>query len=277
MRTIRAGFAHLAKYLVVYVPVILILLPLANILISGFKTNSEVVQALKLWPSSFYLGNFIRVFQNRAILFSFVNSLSITAVAIAVSIFLSSLAAYPISRIGGKGYKLVYFYFLSAMMIPAASNLATLYSIMLFLGLKNTRIGLALVYAAFQIPTGILFYTSFLKTIPRALDEAAAIDGCTFLQRFYVIIFPLLRPVTFTFSVLSSLAIWNDFLMPLLFISSPLKKPVTLMIFSFLSQFSSEYGPVYAIMILAVVPPIVLFAFNRKVFMSGIMAGSLKG
>lgn len=264
------------KYIFVYVGVIIILIPIVNILISGFKTTEEINRVISL-PSRLYFGNYVKVLSDPYAVVSFVNSIIITSVTLSICILFCSLAAYPLSRRREKVFGFLYIFFLSAMMIPAVANLSTLYSIFLSLGLKNTRTALILINSSLQIPMGILLYTGFIKSIPRELDEAAIIDGSNYLQRFFKVIFPLLKPVTIAYVVISSITVWNDFLMPLLLISTPEKRPVTLAVYSYVSEHVADFGAIYAMLTIAIIPPVIFFLSTQKHFYRGITVGAVKG
>ncbi|HHV98451.1 MAG TPA: carbohydrate ABC transporter permease [Clostridiaceae bacterium] len=264
------------KYAFVYISAIITIIPVIYIILCGFKTTYQINKVLTL-PTGLYLDNFRKVLENSTAMFSFINSIIITAGTLAICIAFCSIAAYPMGRRNDKIFKYLYIFFLSAMMIPAVANLAALYTLMKNIGLKNTRLGLILIYTALQTPMGILLYTSFIKTIPKGLDEAAVVDGCGYFKRFYLIIFPLLKPVTFTYAVISSIFVWNDFLMPLLLITAPDKKPVTLAVYGFVNEHQSDFGAIYAMLIIAMIPPVLLFLFNQKYFYKGITMGAIKG
>ena len=163
------------------------------------------------------------------------------------------------------------------MMIPVVANLPSIYSIILKFGLKDTKTVLVLIYAATQIPMGILLFTGFIKGIPRELDEAAIIDGCGYLQRFFKVLFPLMKPVMVTYALTTLVYVWNDFLMPLMVISSEKKKPITLAVYSFVNEHQTNFGAIYAMLVVAVVPPILLFILLQKQFYQGGAAGAVKG
>jgi raffinose/stachyose/melibiose transport system permease protein len=124
---------------------------------------------------------------------------------------------------------------------------------------------------------GILLYTGFIKNIPKELDEAATIDGCNYFQKFWLIIFPLLKPVTITYAVISSITVWNDFLIPMLFLRSQYKKTITLAVYSYSSAHGTEWGAIYAMLTIAIIPLIIFFIFTQKYFYKGLTAGALKG
>jgi raffinose/stachyose/melibiose transport system permease protein len=268
--------SKILKYLVVYAGVIILLIPIANIFMAGFKTTGEINRVLS-FPSSLYLENYRKVFTSSYVMGSFLNSTIITTATILLNVILCSLAAYSLARRKEKIFGFLYYFFLSAMMIPAVANLSTLYSIVIRLGLKDTRMALILIYSALQVPMGILLYTGFIKTLPGQLDEAAKIDGCNYLQTFMKVITPLLKPVTASYAVITVIFVWNDFLMPLMIINSQEKKPLTLAVYSFVSEHAADYGAIYAMLIVAMIPPIALFIASQKYFYKGITMGAVKG
>ena len=269
------GFS-ISKYIAVILFALLVAIPLAYIIMSGFKTSSEISRPLSL-PGSFYLGNYVKVLGNKMVMLSFLNSIVITGCAVLICIIFCSLAAYPLARNKNKAFMAIYFIFLSAMMIPAVANLTSIYSLMNTLGLRNTLIGLSLLESALQIPLGVMLYTGFIKTIPRELDEAAMIDGCGYFRRFFSVIFPLLKPVTFSYAALMSIYVWNDFLMPMLVVSQNSKKPITLAVYNFVGENMVDYGAIFAALIIAIIPPLIFFLIFQRHLYSGITAGAVKG
>lgn len=268
--------SRILKYIFVYLCAMLILIPIVYMILSAFKNPSEVNKIVSL-PSGFYLENYKTVFENDVAVKSFGNSLIIAVFTIGIDIILVSLAAYGIARRKEKIFTFLYLLFLSAMMIPVVANLPAIYSIILTFHLKDTRTALILIYAATQIPMGILLMTGFIKGVPKELDEAAIIDGCGYLKRFRTVIFPLLKPVVVTYALTSLVYVWNDFLMPLMMISSEDKKPITLAVYSFVNEHQSDYGAIFAMLVVAMLPPIILFAALQKHFYEGLSAGAIKG
>jgi len=264
------------RYVFVYLFALLIILPIGYMVLSAFKTPQEVNKIVSL-PSSLYLENFKAVFQNSVAMRSFLNSIIIAVSTITIDVALCSLASYAVARQKEKMFSFFYLLFLSAMMIPVVANLPAIYNIIMALGLRDKRLALILIYSATQIPMGILLITGFIKGIPRELDEAAIIDGCGYLGRFIRIIFPLTKPVIVTYALTSLVFIWNDFLMPLMIISSESKKPITLAVYSFVSVHQTNFGAIFAMLVVAVLPPIVLFAVLQKQFYQGGAAGAVKG
>ncbi|WP_394926102.1 carbohydrate ABC transporter permease [uncultured Robinsoniella sp.] len=264
------------KYIFIYMIALLIILPILYMFLSSFKNPGEVNKMVSL-PSGFYLENYKSVFQNDTAVRSFANSGIISVFTIGIDIFLCALASYAMARRKEKYFSFLYLLFLSAMMIPVVANLPSIYSIILKFGLKDTKTALVLIYAATQIPMGILLFTGFIKGIPKELDEAAIIDGCGYLQRFFKVLFPLMKPVMVTYALTTLVYVWNDFLMPLMVISSEKKKPITLAVYSFVNEHQTNFGAIYAMLVVAVVPPILLFVLLQKQFYQGGAAGAVKG
>jgi raffinose/stachyose/melibiose transport system permease protein len=274
--TRRNPFVYMAVYSILIIFVVIILIPIAHVFLSSFKTNEEINRVISL-PSGFFLDNFKHVFKSKSATYGLINSMVITLAAMLISVIVSSYAGYAIGRRKEKIFVFLYLFFLSAMMIPVGSNLVSIYTLLKSLHLTDSRTGLTLIYAAQAIPMGVLLYTGFVKTVPREIDEASIIDGCGYIERFRLVISPLLKPVTVTFVVISAVNVWNDFLMPLLFITSESKRTLPLAVYTFTSSHVSDFGAIYAMLALAIVPPALFFLLMQKYFYQGITAGAVKG
>lgn len=266
----------IGKYIVLTAFAIMVLFPIANTLMNSFKSNSDIYRMV-LWPKEFSIQNYVKVFHNSVFYMGILNSIIVVSVSVVCSIMITSIASYGISRRKEKRFTFIYIFFLSAMMIPVAANMTALYSIIKNLGLLDTRTGLILIYIAGGVPMGIMLFTGFIKSIPRELDEAAMIDGCGYIRRFYLVIFPLLKPIIVTQILMTSVSWWNDFFTPLLLISSTEKQTLTFAVYSFMSEHSTDWGSVFAMLILAMLPPVLMFLFAQKHFYNGIAAGAVKG
>jgi raffinose/stachyose/melibiose transport system permease protein len=266
----------LLRFVIISIIAILTLIPILYIMFSSFKTSEDINRTFSfLTPLNFK--NYKNVFENNYAMFSFVNSIIITTASLIIDIVICSFAAYPLSRRKGKLYSFLFLFFLSAMMIPVATNLVPLYVIMNKLHLIDNRLSVIIISVANGIPMGILLYTGFIKTVPKELDESAIIDGCNYFQRFWRVIFPLLKPVTVAYALISAISIWNDFLIPMLFLRSQSKKTITLAVYAFSSSHASDWGAIYAMLTIAILPLIILFIFTQKYFYKGITAGAVKG
>lgn len=267
---------RILAYAVLTFSAVVIAIPVLQVFMSSFKTNEEINRVLS-WPSGLHMDNYVTVFKSSAAMQGLLNSVMITFFSMLVAVVVSSYAGYAIGRRKETLFSFLYLFFLSAMMIPVGSNLVSLYSLLKDLHLTDSRLGLVLIYAAQALPMGILLYTGFVKTIPREIDEASIIDGAGYMERFRLVILPLLKPVSVTFIVISSVNVWNEFLLALLFITSEVKRPLPLAVYTFTSSHASDFGAIYAMLAIAIVPPVLFFALTQKHFYEGITAGAVKG
>ena len=263
------------QYVYIYLLVIIVLLPVCNIFISAFKTNIEI-QRSNVFPEAFRLENFINVLKTDIFYSGMFNSIVITGGSLLLSLFLAALAAYPLSKNNGKVYTFIYLFFLSANMIPQVTNMVPLYGIMSDLNLIDTRVGMILLYAS-RLSMGILLFTSFYKTIPRDMTDAAEIDGCNYFQAFTKVVFTMIKPVSITYIMVNIINIWNDFLLPQLFLPSRAKQTITLAVYTFSNERGSDWGAIFALMTLSVVVPTIIFVTNQKYFFEGMTVGAVKG
>jgi len=163
------------------------------------------------------------------------------------------------------------------MGIAIPTNFVTLTKVMQVTGLIDSQIGIILLYAATQIPFTVFLIYAFVDTLPRELDEAAFIDGCTPIRTFVSIILPMLTPVLVTAGVLDMLNLWNEFLMPLYFLNSTDHWPMTLAVYNFFGQYQSNWALVSADVVLTILPMILIYALAQRWILSGVSAGAVKG
>ena len=187
------------------------------------------------------------------------------------------MGAYGIQRTSNKWLKKCYTYFMAGMMIPFHVYMFSLFREMQAVGIYKTMIGPIVCYISGSVPFGTLMYFNFLKGIPVEIEEAATIDGCSPMQTFWRVVFPLLGPCTASMVVLNGLGIWNDFLMPYLVLPSNETKTLTVEIFKFVDQFSTQWNIVFAGTIFAIIPALIVFFSLQKYFVKGITSGAAKG
>ena len=254
---------------------LVVILPVIHIILSSFKTNPEIAR-MQVLPATFNLGNYVTVFQNPYTVFGFVNTITIAAISLVIGILISSLGAYGIARRKEKIFYIILVVFLSSMIIPPISTLLVVYKMIIKMNLMDTRVALVILYSAGVLPFCILVYSGFIKTVPISLDEAAIIEGCGYFKRFYQIVFPLVKPITSTLVLLRLPGIWNDFMLPLLFLRSPFKKTITLVVYSFTWEHNQDFGAIFALLVLAMLPPVMFFLIGQKSIYAAISQGAVK-
>ena len=205
------------------------------------------------------------------------NSLIVTAISVVLIILTSALAGYAIARRNKPIYNFIFIVFLSGMMVPFQVTMLPLYQLGKMLQLVNSYWGIALIYGGFGVQTGVLFYAGFVKGISREIEEAARIDGCSTPGIFIRVVMPLLKPVTATVLVLNVLYIWNDFLLPLLYLQDKHYRTIPLQQYFFFGQYSSDLNLAFAYAVMGMIPIIVFFLFMQRFIIKGIAAGAIKG
>ena len=254
---------------------LLVLIPVALIILNAFKGDGEAITMTLNLPKSWNWSNFATVIEKGKLLRSFLNSLLYAGLATILTVLVSSMAAYVFSRRRSRGMSLVYMYVVLGMVIPV--NYVTLTKIMQVTSLNNTWYGIILLYTAMQLSFSVFLIYGFVSKIPAELDEAAILDGCTPIQLFIRIVFPMLKSAVITAGVLCFLNTWNEFIMPLYFLHSSEKWPMTLAIYNFFGQYEMSWNLICADVILTCLPVVILYVACQKYIVGGQTEGAVKG
>lgn len=254
---------------------LVVLIPLVVLLLNSFKTSAEADKMTLSLPTEWMFENYSIVVEQGKLISSFFNGLLYAAGSVVIIVAVVSLAAFVISR-NMKGInRFLYYFIISGIAMPI--NNVSLMKVMQALHLINTRGGIILLYAAINIPLSLFLVYGFIDTIPREIDEAAVIDGCTPWQLFTQVIAPLLKPIVSTLFVLDFMAIWNDFTMPLYYLNNSQKWPMTLAVYNFFGAFQNSWNLVAADIMLTLLPVLIVFVLGQKYIVGGVSAGAVKG
>lgn len=249
--------------------------PFYLMIVNSFKTKREMfTDTLKL-PDIFTFDNYVVAFEQLDFIKTFFNSVLITVLAVAVIIVFSSMAAYALSRRGGKISAIIFMLFVAAMLIPFQSVMIPLVSIFGKVEMLN-RAGLIFMYLGFGASLSIFLYHGTLSGISKSLDEAATIDGASKLQIFWYVIFPMLKPVTVTVAILNIIWIWNDYLLPSLVINQDGMETIPLKMFFFFGEYTKQWHLALAGLTIAIIPVIIVYFFLQKQIIKGVSEGSVK-
>ncbi|WNR45964.1 carbohydrate ABC transporter permease [Paenibacillus roseipurpureus] len=271
----RARFNLLIEFLLIGGS-LLIVYPFINLVLSSFKKKQELFNPIS-WPSSVYLGNYAEVFKRVNIIEAFGNTVYICLLTLVLIVIFSSMAGYVISREGKGMYQWILYFFVSGFLIPFQTSMVTLYKLAVWTHLMDTMTWLVLTYAAGSIPFALLIYVGFTKSIPRELEEAAIMDGCSQFRMFWKIIFPLLMPATGTVVAMTIMWYWNDLIGPVLFINDKHKLTLVALVNVFRGEHTTDWGPIFALCVLSSLPLVILFFFTQKYFLQGLIQGAVKG
>jgi raffinose/stachyose/melibiose transport system permease protein len=227
-------------------------------------------------PTSPTFANFGSAWERASFGSALLNSTVITVVSVAILIAIGSFAAYFIARWQTRlGYGL-YVLFLLGIVLPFQLGMIPLFKMVDDVGLLGTYQGMILFYTGIQLPFTIFLYTGFIRALPTDYSDAALIDGAGHLRAFSQVVFPLLRPITGTVLILNAVFVWNDFFTPLLYLGGSDRETIPVRIFSFVGQYVSDYGLVFAGLVLAALPILAIFLVLQKYVIKGFSSG-LKG
>lgn len=261
-------------FLFVAVCSFLILLPVYFIIINSLKTVEESRLLNFSLPTEFQWGNYLEVIEAGGLIRAFGNSLLMSGASVIICLITGAMAAYALSRKRSKINNCLYVYFFLGLIAPV--NYVTTLFTLKFLHLQNTYLGIILEFGTLGIPFLVFLYYGFYESIPREMDEAAVIDGCTPFQLFFKVIFPLLKPATITGFVLNFLGAWNDFVTPLYLLSDNKKLGMTNSIYNFFGEHFNDWNMIFADIVLTVLPIVVIYLCGQKYIVSG-TAGAVKG
>jgi raffinose/stachyose/melibiose transport system permease protein len=259
---------------------LLFLLPVFIVLINSVKESSQILGDPAGIPTNPTMRNFANALnpEKSDLLAGMQRSIMVTIVSALLTCLLSAGLAYTLARSRTKAAKVFTAILLAGFMVPGQVLLVPLVEVLRRLHLLGSYTGLILANVGFFLPFGVFVFTRFIRGISRELDEAAAIDGASKSRTFWVIIFPLLRPATASVLIFLGVWIWNDFLAPLI-ILGPLtgQTVITGLFYQVSARQVSDYGTIFAYMILASLPIVVFFLALQKQFISGLTAGATKG
>lgn len=254
-----------------------ILIPIYLAVSISLKTPQEMAQSVFSLPIGLHFENYMKAIEASNFFEAFKNSFVITVFSVLFTILTNSMVAYAVGRNMAKSrfFKVLYFYFVSALFVPFPIIMLPLVKETTFFNMNNPY-GLIFLYVVYGIAFNIFVYIGYLKSIPTALEEAALIDGCNTWTLFWKIIFPLMAPINATIAILTALWAWNDFLLPLIILSEQSDMTLPLVQFIFQTQYSVDYNLAFASYILALLPMVIVYLFAQKWIINGVTQGSVK-
>jgi raffinose/stachyose/melibiose transport system permease protein len=262
--------------LILVVLSVFILFPLYLTVTLALKTPQETARSMMALPQVLHFENFSKAIVMTNFFHSFQNSFLITAMAVVLTLLTNSMVAYAIARnMDRKYFRFLYYYFISGMFIPFAIIMLPVVKQTTTLRLDNP-IGLTVVYIVYGLFFNTFIYVGYLKSIPLSLEEAAIIDGCNVWKLFWKIIFPLMSPINATVGVVTTLWVWNDFLLPLVILTKPEYSTLPLAQYIFQGQFQTDYNLAFASYLMALLPVIVMYVIAQKWIIRGVISGAIK-
>jgi raffinose/stachyose/melibiose transport system permease protein len=252
--------------------------PFLFMFLTSVKSKPDVART-STWnlPTEWMWGNYAEAADTGDLWVTGGNSLIIAVIKVPLGLLLAALAAYALARIKPVGAKLAVALFAVGSMVPIQIGLGPLFQIMLRLDLLNTKPGLILPYLAFGIPYQVFMLYGVFKAIPDEVEESARIDGAGTFRIFWRITMPLVRPALAALFVLDFVATWNEYAMATTLLQSQSQWTIPLAVQSFNTQHATDYGPMNAFIFMSAVPVLVVYLLFQRYFVSGALAGAVKG
>lgn len=259
---------------------VVFLFPIYLVVMNSFKSRFNIISEPFVFPNSetfVGLENYISGIQASGILEAFLRTLFITVGSVLAIVVFTSMTAWYITRVKNKYTKGIYYLFLFSMIVPFQMVMFTMTAVCIKLGLNNI-FGIIPVYLGFGSGLSVFMFSGFIKGLPREIEEAAMIDGCSPIKTFFMVVFPILKPTAITVAILNAMWIWNDFLLPYLLLGTKNKTlSVAIQITMQGAYGSINWGGFMAMLVLAIIPIIIFYLFCQKYIIKGVIDGAVKG
>ncbi|MFJ7976864.1 carbohydrate ABC transporter permease [Peribacillus sp. JNUCC 23] len=250
--------------------------PFLYMISTSLKTQGDFFEKPFSLFSSFNFSNYTSVFE-MGISHYFLNSLIVSVAAVVIVMFIAALASYPLSRMKFKFNRPLFLLFISGMMLPIHATLIPIFKLTQSMGIYDTLWALLGPYIAFSLPISIFILTQFMQEIPKSLEEAAEMDGCTPFGIFWRVILPMLTPALMTVFIYNFIHLWNEFIFALVLLSSPENRTIPLGLQDFYGEFSVNIPGLMSALTLFSLPILVVYFFSQEKVVKGLAGGSVKG
>ncbi len=253
-------------------------IPIYYLFVTTLKNPQEATANPLGLPIHLEIGNYIKAWTNMQFPRAFANTLFITATAVVIIVVFGAMAGYALARTKTKMGNRMFLFFLAGLIVPFQMNIVSLYKIVKSLHLMNTPFAVILVNVAINTPQAVFLFKEFIEgTVPKELEEAAEIDGCTVFRKFFRVVLPLLTPVISTVVIIVTLNVWNEFMTPLLFLQSREKDVILQEVSRNIGQFATDWTALFPMLMLGVAPLMIFYVFMQKYIIAGVAAGAVKG
>ncbi|MCL5997506.1 MAG: carbohydrate ABC transporter permease [Chloroflexi bacterium] len=273
----KAGWVLAQVFLWIFLATVVF--PMLWTFMTSFKTSRELFSAPWSLPAEIQWANYARAWDKMHVSTYLFNSIFVSATSLFGIMTLGAMIAYALARYEFPGNRVVYFYFIAAMMIPGFLSLIPAWFLHRSIGTLGTPWGLIIQYTAGSLPFTIFLLQSFFKTLPKELEESAIIDGASLYQVFFLIMLPLAKSGLLTVAVFNFLGVWNEFMWALVTISKDEYKTLPLGMSNLLetAYYATDWGAMFAGFILMLVPTFIVYAIFQNRLAEGITVGALKG
>lgn len=276
----RKRAADRSLFIMLAVLALLFLFPILIVFMNSFKTKFSIMGSPFTFPKAETfagLENYVSGIKSAGIGAAFGRSFFITVLSVLILTLLTSMTAWYLVRVKSGLTKTLYNLFIFSMIVPFQMVMYTMTYVVTKIRFNNP-VGIIFVYLGFGAGLSVFMLSGFIKSIPLELEEAAEIDGCNPVQKFFQIVFPILKPTAITVTILNAMWIWNDYLLPYLILGTSDKTlPVAIQISMQGAYGSVNWGGFMAMLVLAILPIIIFYLFCQRYIIEGVIAGAVKG
>ncbi len=253
------------------------LYPLLWMIVSSLKSQDMIFKDISLIPRQFHFANYVLAWQEGGFGRNFLNSIFYTVAVVLGIVLVSSMAAYAFSRLRFLGSKWLFIMFMAAMMIPIPGSFVALYVLLNKLHLRNTPIGYILCMINVGLSTSIFLLKTFFDKMPKELEDAARIDGCSKFGLWFHVALPLSKPVLAVVVVFNALAVWNEYILALIIFDNRQFMPLQVALQTFQGEFVTNYPLLMAGLTITALPIIIVYLLMQKYIIKGVTQGALVG
>lgn len=274
---IKKNIVNALTHIILIAVSVTCLFPVFWMLSSSLKTQEQIFAKITLLPETWNWSNYITAFVKADFGQYFLNSVFYTVVGVFFVVLISSLAAYAFARLEFFGKHVFFYILIATLLIPIPGVFVPLYLLLKSLGLLDSRLGLLLCYVSNGLAFAIFLLKGFFDDLPKEIEEAALIDGCSRLGIYWRIALPLAKPALATIVIMNSLTIWNEFLLALVVLQDKAKMPIQRGLMVFQGTFITDYPLLMAGLTIATIPIVIVYLLMQKHIVKGIAAGAIKG
>ncbi|MBV9539245.1 MAG: carbohydrate ABC transporter permease [Acidisphaera sp.] len=266
-----------ARHFLLCAACLVVLGPVGYVVIASLKDVPDIFGNPYGLPTDWAWHNYVDAWHEAQLSLKLTNSVVVTGVSVLASTFLAALASYGLSRRERPLAMVLYTVFVSGMLIPVQMTVLPLFVLLRDIGILSTLGAMILPYIAMGLPLGVLILTPLIATLPRELGDAARMDGATEWQIFLSIVLPMIRPGLASVVILNGVWMWNEFFIPLVLAIQPTTQTLPVGIMSFVGTYSTEWGLIFASVVMATAPAVIAYVAMSRQFVEGLTAGAVKG
>jgi raffinose/stachyose/melibiose transport system permease protein len=268
--------ASALRYVVLGIFALLTGYPVLWMILQSLKSTYEMYANVWGLPGQVMAGNYVEAWTAGRVGLYILNSVIVSISTVAVVLAASSLAAYAFSKFRFRGNRILFYLFVLTLIVPQQNAIIPLYAVVAGLHLMDTYLALILPYAAGGLPFSIFLLRAFFDSVPREIEDAARVDGCSNFATFWRIVVPISVPGLATITIFQFLGAWNEFFLALIFIRSAALRTIPLGLQAFFYEYSVNWGPLFAALAIVTIPVVVVYILMQRQFIQGLTAGAVK-